>query len=166
MSNTTCRDTRAPEGHVGPRVTRHVVFDIARVLMPGEFQSDLSHLHNKLLNKEVSVVAKRGLADIGHSVTEQKRVEAALSLGVAIADEVAFAAAVQAEFVGAGGIHGRLRLGDESIKLFAKHRQIGLADYALEDEISLFLKLLLLLGGDRECQRFLLIWNVSPDSSV
>ena len=69
------------------------------------------------------------------------------------------AAAIQAEFVGAGGIHCRLRLGDESFKLVAKHRQIGLPDYPLEDEVTLFLKLLLLLGGDRECQRFLLIWN-------
>jgi hypothetical protein len=127
--------------------------------MPGEFQSDLGHLHNKLLNEEVSVVADRGLADIGHSITEQKRVEATLGLGVAIADEVALAAAIQAEFVGAGGIHGRLRLGDELIKLVAKYSQIGLPDYPLENEATLFLKLLLLLRGDRECQRFLLIWN-------
>src|SRR2546430_1009352 len=118
--------------------------------MPGELQSDLGHLHNELLNEEVSVVANRGLADIGHRITEWKRVEATLGLDVAIADEVALAAAIQAEFVGIGGIHGSLRLGDESIKLVAKHRQIGLPDCPLEDEVTLFLKLLLLLGGDRE----------------
>src|SRR5437773_3922065 len=127
--------------------------------MPCEFQSDLGHLHDELLHEEVSVVANRGLADIGHSVTEKKRVEATLGLGVAIADEVALAAAIQAEFVGAGGIHGRLCLSDESIKLVAKRRQIGFPDYPLENEETPFLKLLFLLAGNRNCNAFLLIWN-------
>src|SRR5205809_7318365 len=107
--------------------------------MPGEFQSDVGHLHDELLHEEVSVVASCGLAAIGHRVTEQKRVEATLGLSVAIANEVPLPAAIEAKFIAAGGVHCRLRLGDESIKLVAKRSQIGLPDYPLENEVTLFL---------------------------
>jgi hypothetical protein len=125
------------------------VVDEAGVLVPAERHPLLRGLHDVLLVEQVDGVPEGCLGDLHPEFGGQEALDC-WALAVCV-DEVAAAAPVEVELVGAEAVHFPVALVDEALAVAAQRVEIVWREGALQDEEALRTELAGVLRCDVQC---------------
>jgi hypothetical protein len=115
--------------------------------VPAKLHAAIGSFDDILFPEKVCSVAERCPTDFYHHITKQECTKLRL-LSEAVGNKIAFVPVVETEDIRILLIHFGIRLIDEPLTFASKQLQKLSWDYALENEVAIFLKLLFLGIGD------------------